>query len=88
MPADAHSPATNPPQIRAVILDYGEVLCHIPSMETIERLAHIFQMDPQTFLPIYLDTRAPYDRGGDLRGGGDRVGHHAGQRALTQLTGQ
>jgi putative hydrolase of the HAD superfamily len=57
-----------PPEIRAVILDFGEVLCHIPSAETIERLAPIFQMDPQTFLPTYLETRAPYDRGDLLPG--------------------
>jgi putative hydrolase of the HAD superfamily len=63
MSVDARNSAANPPVIRAVILDYGEVLCHLPSAETIERLAFIFQMDPQTFLPIYLQTRAPYDRG-------------------------
>jgi hypothetical protein len=32
--------------------------------------------------------RAPHGGGGDLRGGGDRIGHHARQRALTQLTGE
>jgi putative hydrolase of the HAD superfamily len=63
MPANGHIPAGKPPEIRAVILDYGEVLCHLPSTDTIERLAAIFQMDPRTFLPIYLQTRAPYDRG-------------------------
>ena len=68
MAVETHSPSANPPQIRAVILDYGEVLCYVPSMATIERLARIFQMDPQTFLPIYLDTRAPYDRGDLLPG--------------------
>jgi putative hydrolase of the HAD superfamily len=63
MPADIDSLVAKPPVIRAVILDFGEVLCHVPSAETIERLAFIFQMDPRTFLPIYLETRAPYDRG-------------------------
>jgi putative hydrolase of the HAD superfamily len=63
MPADGHSPADKSPEIRAVILDYGEVLCHLPSTDTIERLAAMFQMDPRTFLPTYLQTRAPYDRG-------------------------
>jgi putative hydrolase of the HAD superfamily len=63
MSANGHSPAGKLPEIRAVILDYGEVLCHLPSTDTIERLAAIFQMDPRTFLPIYLQTRAPYDRG-------------------------
>jgi putative hydrolase of the HAD superfamily len=63
MAANIDTSASKPPPIRAVILDYGEVLCHLPSTETIERLASIFQMDPRTFLPIYLETRAPYDRG-------------------------
>jgi putative hydrolase of the HAD superfamily len=63
MVADTDRPAAKPPGIRAVILDFGEVLCHLPSAETIERLAILFQMDPRTFLPIYLETRAPYDRG-------------------------
>jgi putative hydrolase of the HAD superfamily len=49
--------------IRAVILDYGEVLCHLPTVENIEYLAGIFQIDSQSFLPIYLKTRADYDRG-------------------------
>jgi putative hydrolase of the HAD superfamily len=63
MAADTDSPISKPPVIRAVILDYGEVLCHLPSTDTIERLAAIFQMDPRTFMPIYLQSRAPYDRG-------------------------
>jgi putative hydrolase of the HAD superfamily len=63
MPANGHSPAGKLPEIRAVILDYGEVLCHLPATNTIARLAAIFQMDPRTFLPNYLQTRAPYDRG-------------------------
>jgi len=46
-----------------VILDYGEVLCHLPTAENIEYLAGIFRMDSQSFLPIYLKTRADYDRG-------------------------
>jgi putative hydrolase of the HAD superfamily len=61
--ADTVIPAAKLPPIRAVILDFGEVLCHVPSAEAIERLAFLFQMDPRTFLPIYLETRAPYDRG-------------------------
>jgi putative hydrolase of the HAD superfamily len=63
MAAHTDNPGAKPPVIRAVILDFGEVLCHLPSAENIERLALLFQMDPRTFLPIYLGTRAPYDRG-------------------------
>jgi putative hydrolase of the HAD superfamily len=68
MTAGSNTPTGEPPVIRAVILDYGEVLCHLPSAQTIERLAFLFQMDPRTFLPIYLQTRAPYDRGDLLPG--------------------
>jgi putative hydrolase of the HAD superfamily len=67
-PADTDRPVAKPPKIRAVILDFGEVLCHVPSADTIGRLASMFQMDPRTFLPIYLETRAPYDRGDLLPG--------------------
>lgn len=63
MPVNGHSPAGKTPEIRAVILDYGEVLCHTPSTDAIARLAVMFQMDPRTFLPHYLQTRAAYDRG-------------------------
>src|SRR5271154_5744347 len=50
-------------KIRAVILDYGEGLCHLPAAEHIERLAEIFQAALQSFFPMYLKTRADYDRG-------------------------
>jgi putative hydrolase of the HAD superfamily len=63
MPVNGQSPAGKSPEIRAVILDYGEVLCHTPSTDNIARLAAMFQMDPRTFLPNYLQTRVPYDRG-------------------------
>jgi putative hydrolase of the HAD superfamily len=46
-----------------VILDYGEVLCHLPAAEDIGYLARTFQIETETFLPIYLKTRADYDRG-------------------------
>jgi putative hydrolase of the HAD superfamily len=54
---------TNPQNIRAIIFDYGEVLCHIVTPEAITRMASIFQIDPKNFLPIYQQTRGPYDRG-------------------------
>src|ERR1700685_4373072 len=44
-------------------MDYGEVLCFLSSSQHIERFAQIFRMDPRTFLPIYLQSRAAYDRG-------------------------
>lgn len=60
-PTDATSRTNS--EIQAVILDYGEVLCHQPTAENIDFLSRTFQMDPQSFLPIYLKTRMPYDRG-------------------------
>ena len=59
---------TSLPKIRAVILDYGEVLCHRPAPEDIERMAGMFQMDSQSFFPAYLQSRAPYDKGDLLPG--------------------
>jgi putative hydrolase of the HAD superfamily len=44
-------------------LDFGEVLCHLPTPEAIDRLARMFEMDSQSFFPIYLESRGPYDRG-------------------------
>jgi putative hydrolase of the HAD superfamily len=63
MASSTDNQAAKPSEIRAVILDFGEVLCHVPSAESIERLAAMFQMDPQVFFPDYLESRAPYDRG-------------------------
>lgn len=55
--------ANNASEIRAVILDFGEVLCHLPTPEAVAPLARMFQMDSQSFFPIYLQSRGPYDRG-------------------------
>lgn len=63
MSVETLKPAIESPPIRAVIMDYGEVLCCRPSSQDIERFARIFRMDPQTFFSIYLASRAPYDRG-------------------------
>ena len=49
--------------IRAVVLDYGEVLCHHPSPEALAEMAGIFGVDEDKFLPIYRSSRNPYDRG-------------------------
>ena len=63
MSIETFSVAARPSQIRAVIMDYGEVLCLLPSSQDINRIAKIFRMNPQSFLPIYMQSRAPYDRG-------------------------
>jgi len=49
--------------IRAVILDYGEVLCFAPEPETMVRMAAIFQIKPEHFMARYVPSRGPYDQG-------------------------
>jgi putative hydrolase of the HAD superfamily len=49
--------------VRAVILDYGEVLCFQPEAEALGRMARIFQIEPERFLERYIPTRGPYDQG-------------------------
>lgn len=63
MTVDTRQPVNMPTEIRAVILDFGEVLCHLPTPEAIDRLARMFEMDSQSFFPMYLESRGPYDRG-------------------------
>ncbi len=54
-----------PRKIRAVILDYGEVICRPPSTEHLGRMATLFRIPREEFLPIYVASRNPYD-GGDV----------------------
>ncbi len=63
MTFEVSNPTNNRLGIRAVILDFGEVLCRTPSPENIQKISAIFKLDPQTFLPNYLRGRASYDRG-------------------------
>jgi putative hydrolase of the HAD superfamily len=53
-------PITN--DIRAVILDYGMVLCRHPSLEEIDRIAQIFGVDHPTFWQLYEKNRGAYDK--------------------------
>ena len=50
-------------KIQVVMVDYGEVLCFQPAPEAIARMARVFRIDPESFLPIYIQGRGPYDRG-------------------------
>jgi putative hydrolase of the HAD superfamily len=68
MAVEIQAPAKAAPEIRAVILDFGEVLCHVPTREAVAPLAGMFQMDPHSFFPVYLASRGPYDRGDLLPG--------------------
>jgi hypothetical protein len=61
--ATTMSEAAVSPTIRAVMLDYGKVLCFLPTPDDIARMARIFRIDPGAFLPIYIHSRGPYDRG-------------------------
>jgi putative hydrolase of the HAD superfamily len=63
MASETQSPPKSAAEIRAVILDFGEVLCHLPTPEAVAQLAGMFEMDSQSFFPIYLESRGPYDRG-------------------------
>jgi putative hydrolase of the HAD superfamily len=49
--------------IRAVILDYGEVLCLAPSREEFAYSARLLGMDLDSFLARYPAVRLPYDQG-------------------------
>jgi len=50
-------------QIRAVILDYGEVLCQRPKMEALQGMADVLGIDEGKFLALYAESRDPYDQG-------------------------
>jgi putative hydrolase of the HAD superfamily len=49
--------------IRAVILDYGQVLCHAPRYDAIERMARILNVSSEDYPEIYARSRGSYDRG-------------------------
>jgi putative hydrolase of the HAD superfamily len=49
--------------IKAVILDYGEVLCYSPTAENWERMANLFKVDAGLFRQLWGRNRIVYDRG-------------------------
>jgi putative hydrolase of the HAD superfamily len=51
------------PSIRAVILDYGQVLARSPSAEEFGRMAEMFNMSFDSFYELWEASRGPYDRG-------------------------
>jgi putative hydrolase of the HAD superfamily len=53
----------NTGELRALIFDYGEVLCHPPRPEALDRMAHVFSIDASHFRMLYERYRGPYDRG-------------------------
>jgi putative hydrolase of the HAD superfamily len=50
-------------EIRAVILDYGLVLCQPPREEHIDKMATAFGVDHPTFWRLYEQNRGPLDKG-------------------------
>jgi putative hydrolase of the HAD superfamily len=49
--------------IRAVVFDFGEVLCDSPDPAILARMAAVFGIAPEAFVEAYHPTRVPYDRG-------------------------
>jgi putative hydrolase of the HAD superfamily len=54
---------SNPSKIKAVILDYGEVLCYAPTAEEMGRMAAPFGMAEIPFRQLWDRDRLRYDRG-------------------------
>jgi putative hydrolase of the HAD superfamily len=50
-------------KINAVILDYGEVLCHRASDEEFGRLAEVFSVEKNSFRALWEKNRGAFDRG-------------------------
>ena len=50
-------------KIKAVILDYGEVLSYPPTGEEWGRMASLFNLDPGVFRQLWGRNRLVYDRG-------------------------
>jgi putative hydrolase of the HAD superfamily len=54
---------SSPTKLKAVVFDYGEVLCHRPSPEEFMRMAKIFGLTLETFFPMWDRSRALVDSG-------------------------
>jgi putative hydrolase of the HAD superfamily len=52
-----------PHNLKAVIFDYGEVLCHRPTPDEITRLARFFGLSADQLPALWERNRGPYDRG-------------------------
>lgn len=57
------SAAAESSPIRAVILDFGMVLCHMPSEGDLDRVCKVFGIDHRTFWRLYDKNRLALDRG-------------------------
>lgn len=54
---------SNSSKIKAVILDYGEVLCYPPTGDEMKRMASLFGAEPAPFRKLWDHNRLLYDRG-------------------------
>jgi putative hydrolase of the HAD superfamily len=54
---------SNSSKIKAVILDYGEVLCYPPTADEMKRMANLFGVEPGPFRKLWDINRLLYDRG-------------------------
>jgi len=52
-----------PIQPKAIIFDYGNVLCVPQPSQDVEAMAAIFQVSPERFEEVYWPYRLPYDKG-------------------------
>jgi putative hydrolase of the HAD superfamily len=50
-------------KFRAIVLDYGAVLCHRPLPQEIDRMAGVFSVTSEEFPVLYGGPRNAYDRG-------------------------
>ena len=60
MSGNSHYQSTD---MKAVIFDYGEVLCHRPTPAELARLASFFGVGVDVFPVLWERNRGPYDRG-------------------------
>ena len=71
------------PNIKAVILDYGQVLVRCPTVSEFGRMAEMFNVPFESFYKLWEGTRDVYDRG-DLTA--EEYWMHLASRTNTTLT--
>lgn len=49
--------------LKAVIFDYGEVLCHRPDGEELRQMRNLFGVEPELFRTLWERNRPAFDRG-------------------------
>ena len=49
--------------VKAVVFDYGKVICHPPAEDVMDRLAALAGIPRREFEPLVWELRSPYDRG-------------------------